>query len=103
VLGAVYVRGAWRPLNTDSILILNFRLADVPEGGDPAFMVYHFLKAYFPEQKSQVLEYVEIAFGFDPTSTASVATQERKVYTTLVKTLKYVSTSLTDGCGLIFS
>jgi hypothetical protein len=87
-LGTLFVRGAWREVNTDSIIILNFRLADVPAGGDPAFMVYHHLRAYFPVERDQVLEYVETEFSFDPSSSASVSTQERKIQKVLMTVLK---------------
>lgn len=78
-LGTLLVRGAWRSVNTDSIIILNFRLADVPIGGDPALMVFHHLQAYFPEARDQVLKYLDIEFSFDPSSSASVASQEKKL------------------------
>lgn len=90
-LGALVIRGAWRLVDTASVAILNFRLADIPQGGDPAFMVYHHLHAYFPEQKDQVLQYFDIDFSFDPSSSASVSTQERKVQKVLLALLKYVS------------
>ena len=87
-LGTLQVRGAWRSVNTDSIIILNFRLADIPAGGDLAVMVYHHLQAYFPAERDQVIEYMDIDFSFDPTSSASVATQERKVNKALFTLLK---------------
>jgi hypothetical protein len=87
-LGILVVRGAWHAVDTASIAILNFRLADIPEGGDPAFMVYHHLYAYFPEQKNQLLKYYDIDFSFDPSSSVSIATQERKVQKVLLALLK---------------
>jgi len=92
-LGAIIVRGAWRLVNTNSMIILNFRLADVSQGGDPAFMAYHHLRAYFPIQRDQILEYVEIDFSFDPTSSASITSQERKLQKVLLSVLKYVFNS----------
>jgi hypothetical protein len=87
-LGTLYVRGAWREVDTDSLIILNFRLADIPAGGDPAFMVYHHLRAYFPVEKDQVLEYVEIPFSFDPSSSMSIATQKRKAQRAFMTVIK---------------
>ena len=88
VLGNLLVLGAWRQANTESMIILNFRLADIPAGGDPAMMVYHHLRAYFPVDRDQILEYAEAEFSFDPTSSASVATQERKVHKMLLSVIK---------------
>ena len=89
-LGAIIVQGAQCSVNTNFMIILNFCLADVSQGGDPAFMTYHHLHAYFPIQKDQFLEYVEINFSFDPTSSASITTQERKLQKVLLSVLKYV-------------
>jgi hypothetical protein len=87
-LGTLFVRGAWRAVDTDSLVILNFRLADIPQGGDPAFMVYHHLHAYFPANRDQILEYIEVTFSFDPTSSISIATQKRKLAKAFLNLIK---------------
>jgi len=63
---------------TQSLSHPNFCLADIPAGGDLAMMVYHHLHAYFPVDRDQLLEYAEAEFSFDPTSSASVTTQESR-------------------------
>ena len=66
-------------MNTESLLIINFHLSDVAAGGDPAVMVHHYLQAYFPSARDQVLQYEEVSFSFDPASSPSVETQKRKI------------------------
>jgi hypothetical protein len=63
-------------------------LADVPGGGDLAFMVYHYLCAYFPIESDQVLKYSVAEFSINPTSAASVAAQKWKVAKVFMNIIK---------------
>lgn len=89
-LNDIVIRGVYRPVNTLPLVIINLRLTDIGDGGDPAVMVYHYLQSWFPKDSNQVLDYLEINFSFNPSRPSHVSAHKRKMNGYVQRIVRYV-------------
>jgi hypothetical protein len=73
------VRGRFRPVTTPHLAIINIRLGEFGDAGDPAFLAFHFLSAYYPSSGISQCTYYPISLNVDPSKSRQLKLYQKKI------------------------
>jgi hypothetical protein len=78
-LASIPIRGRFRPVTTPHLAILNIRLGEFGDAGDPAFLTFNFLSAYYPPSGISQLMYYPIALNLDPSKSRQLKQYQKQI------------------------
>lgn len=97
------VRGRFRPIATPNLAIINIRLGEFEDGGDPAFLAYHYLSAFYPASGTAKIHYFLLSLDLDPEMFRSITAWKKKLQDVAKKIEGYVALGLMSTSMLILA
>jgi hypothetical protein len=101
VVAPLPVRGRFRPIATPNLAIINIRLGEFEDGGDPAFLAYHYLSAFYPASGTAKIHYFLLSLDLDPEKVRGITAWKKKLGDVAKKMEGYVALGLLSTSMLI--